>query len=174
MTEPRRRIVDMAADKAADKEVDDVPIRRLAAPTSDDYARALIALVYLARDLLGDAERLASDAAPHIAADNCAEALRHLRSAEHLFLHRTHNREPGSTSQSFERAIHTSEAAVAQIKVFRNYAVLTRSDYEQKQLDHYRGVWRRAARAAKQEAHRVLARLVELFPDAYDDTEGDP
>lgn len=173
MSESHRRRIVETAPAPDDKHT---AIRSFAEPTPDSYQRAIVAQTFLARDLLGDAERHVNNGQepePKIATRQLHEAIVYLRGALAL-LQDYELPQPTSAvapTRALYRAIFSAEATVAHVALYKSYDVTDANELEAKQLDLYRGVWRRSARAAKQEAHRALADLVELFPGAYESEE---
>jgi hypothetical protein len=142
----------------------------MAEPIEDDCAHALIVMVYQARELLSLAEREADvNDHPNAATGglHLETALRHLNGALAMAMEL-----PTQTRQTrayLDRAIRATEATSGHVKLYGLYAAIeSPTTVEAKQVGQLRNIWRRAARSAKQEAHRALHDLTERFPDAYD------
>jgi hypothetical protein len=143
----------------------------MADPLDDDCAHAAIVLVYRARESLSIAERQADIADipdPSIGVTELEGALKQLHGAVELTAH-LEGAKQGRLLLG--RAIRATEAALGQVHLYDLYAVAEPTPLETKQSGHLRGIWRRAAEAARQEAHRALHELTETFPDAYDAEE---
>lgn len=146
-------------------------VAMMADPPDEDRESAIIVAVHTARETLSIVERAADGTAetyfPALlgkieAADSLfrtAEAL-----CEEVSAHRTQR-----ARQLLQRARERAKAAYHHGQTARSYAELTEpSSFEAKQRSKTRAILRRATEAAKQEAHRALTELAEVFPDAYD------
>ena len=142
----------------------------LADPPVEDRKSAIIVSVHDAREYLSFAERSADGGTIYY-----GEVLSKIRSADDLLgtataLCRDVDAEGTETVRELlERAREATKAAFHQGSIARSYGdKQDPSSFERKQADKHRGILRRSAEAAKQETHRALAQLLELFPDAYD------
>lgn len=149
-------------------------IASMADPPDEDRKSAIIVSVHAAREYLSLAERAADSGTIYY-----PEVLSKIRSADDLLgTASALCREVDATATTaarelLERARESAKAAYHQGTIAQSYAAKEEpSAFEEKQADKTRGILRRAAEAARQETHRALAELADLFPDAYDVEEG--
>lgn len=149
-------------------------IAKMADPHPDDQRCAAIVAVHTAREFMSLVERSA-DGTARISS---RELLTKTDHALHL---------AGSAVALCEEidAVNTQKvisilsrcssaiwATHAHCETKRDYdAIPEPSDWERRQATRFGGILRRSAQHAKQELHRALAELAELFPDAYDTEE---
>lgn len=143
----------------------------MAEPVSDDMARALIVTAYQARETLALVARepigdmLDSD-------DVLDEAESYLRAVGAYLLtdvvHDALDDDGIVRLQAMgKRAIRATESARSLCAVARSYPERGGSDFEKKQRKRAERRCEMATEAARQEAHRLLAELAEVFPNAY-------
>lgn len=153
-----------------------VRIATMAEPVPADLEKAMIVTVYQARECLSSAgqQTMASCDGVKLA----EEALAHLR-----FVYEYTNGEYVGWHYRVrllaERAVVATESAIALQKVVMSYTLRlgfdekageerSDADFEEKQLKRADRRWDMAVVAARQETHRLLAELAEVFPNAYD------
>jgi hypothetical protein len=148
-------------------------IARLAEFDSQDTEATILYLAWQAREYLGDAERK-EDQTLAVRQGWCEQSAALLLTAVTLFdrtvpsisQFATHVR----TRDLLCRAHATSVAAVENGKVAASYAgAISRpspTSWEQQHASKTISIFKRAAEAGRQETHRALVELCELFPDA--------
>jgi hypothetical protein len=149
-------------------------IAYMADPVDDDRKSAIVVAVHTARDYLSIAERSADGGTiyyPDVlnkiqGADNALGTAATL--CREVDLDGTKN-----ARELLARAREATKAAYHQGSIARSYAEKKHpSDFEERQAKKTRQILRRSAEAARQETHRALAELLDVFPDAY--TEDEP
>lgn len=141
-------------------------ISRLGGFNRVDYERGVLILVWEAREYLSDAER-SEKPAP------CIEARRLLDAAVVLLAFTTtrHQR----ASDLLQRAASAATAAAENGALAASYALTVAApaapDWDKQRTPKALAIFKRAAETARQEAHRALADLCELFPEAIPETE---
>lgn len=129
--------------------------------------------IYEAREALSEAERRA-DEDPHSATQRLAHALGYMISVGALVEQEQYVRADNSLQELItliERTKCRIDAATAHARLVTYYEDGT-TDFEIEQEKRSRSHARRAAEAAKAEAHRVLSLACDLFPDAYRRDDG--
>lgn len=159
-------------------------IAEMAAPGAVEDQRAIVVSVYHARELLSSVERAILDlkeqlphrslAQPVLLADIEA-AMTNLSFAEWLT-----NGSPlrkateapvvfapgqGSLKSMLQRAHAASLAALGHGRLAESYTLFTADEKMSLKMHSH---WHKATELARQEAHRALALLAEVFPDAYE------
>lgn len=154
-------------------------VAMIAEPGEADLQRTLTTLVYLARDYLSMAERMADDPSSDNFAVNyntAKNAATHVRAARSMMASAQSLTSEVSCSEPtrlqtvgswLQRAIHASDAAGDHIEHYASYNTKRPDQLESSQRDQARKIWRRSTQQARKECHRALAELCELFPDSY-------
>lgn len=151
----------------------------LTEPSDTDRTKALVTATHMSRELLSLAERISDSATSRdftAAQRYIATALTYLQTV--LALLPTHggtdNKCPTTgVRNALLRTVAASEAALGHAKLAESYATMTAeqvSAFEAQQVARTRSHWHRATEAARQEAHRALAGVVDMFPEACDFT----
>jgi hypothetical protein len=145
-------------------------IAEIVEPGLLEFRSAIVTQVYHARDLISLAERRAdlNNDRPDIAAGQLGNALAHLRSARDLMVETDGGPLANRALRLFDRTITAAQAAAGHVDHYRSYANTHETEEERKRLSKLRSIWRRSAKEAKAESHRLLTLLCDLFPDAYD------
>lgn len=145
-------------------------ISRLDEFGSFDRERAILCFVWEARECLGDAERKEETSLAR-RAHWCAEATKMLESV-HSMVQRESSGDahPPAGLLLLARAISASKAAVNNGAIAVSYsesaALATAPDWDKQRAPKAISIFKRAAETARQETHRALADLCDLFPDA--------
>lgn len=173
MKTPRRKVVEMG-DKSK--------IATMAEPTSALAERCLIMLVFHARELLGRAERADEGAALPLRirlrqADvleatcylSCASAL-----VENLRVRPAEDLDGDDIGVSLIHARQAARTAGEQVALYNLYCAASAAGAEAaaQHADKHRGFARRACETAKNETHRILVELLDIYPDAWEVDDG--
>lgn len=145
-------------------------IARLTEFDAFDRRSTIVCLTWLAREYLGEAERKEEVGfAPRIEA--CREAAAAL-DAVYFMLRR--ELIPGATNAErildlADRARMAARAAIENGGIAQRYHVITtrqeHTDWEHQRVSKAISIFKRAAETGRQETHRLLAELCELYPD---------
>lgn len=155
----RRTVVDMTEDPPA--------IKRLADPSPDEQESAIIVAVFQARAMLSEAERIADMSESGFArgiqlcrdGSDCLGAARAML-ADELSASRVRD--------LLDRACHAADTAIEHAQLAHTYASSSdHTDFDDRMTRNVRRHWYRATQLARQDAHRALSDLAELFPEAY-------
>lgn len=150
-------------------------IARMAEPHADDKRCAAIVAVHTAREFMSLVERAADG-------DRLSIGHRELLTKTDQALHLTGSawalceEIDGVKTQKVVELLSRCRSAIwathAHCETKRDYdSILEPTPWEQRQASKFAGILRRSAQHARQELHRALAELAELFPDAYDTEE---
>jgi hypothetical protein len=137
-------------------------------PDDTDRTQALVTAVHMGREMLSLAERIADSASMDFtsALRYLASALTYLRAASEL-LPSSGSNLGGAATRAMLRSIAASEAALGHAKLAQSYGACRLPEaFEVQQAARSRVIWKKATEAARQEAHRALAAVAELYPDA--------
>lgn len=148
-------------------------------PEEQQLRATTVLLAYMAREYLSMAEREAENREPQVARGHAGakaamlaieDAKAVLKSCLAMLRESQPASDPRSISaeQCLERAMHASEATLGHIRLCIDYDVKRPDKTTSDRWEHFRLVWRRSAQHARQESHRALTELCELFPEAYE------
>jgi hypothetical protein len=146
-------------------------IARLTEFDAHDRHATVLYLAWQAREYLGDAERK-EEAGFTARTCWCEEASIALEAARSL-LGRDTDKTALPTYAALDlltRACWAAKAAVANGYIARSYhaatsGAVTPSDWERQRVSKAISIFKRAAETARQETHRALVELCELFPE---------
>jgi hypothetical protein len=143
----------------------------LTEPNDSDRTQALVTSVHMSREVLSLAERIADSSSKEF-----QRGMRYIGTAL-TYLHASCELLPSQQGKITEapvficlqRAIYASEAALGHAKLAESYALAPPTDtFAVQQASRSRVIWRKATEAARQEAHRALAAVAALYPEACD------
>jgi hypothetical protein len=147
-------------------------IAMMATPSQNAYDRTIITLAFEARELLADAEREQADAPIDTTVGWLDDATALLTAAATLAAQRTDD-----DTSAEEQVLRTAAASAATAAAFgklasncarTSFTLRRHQDFGQRQAETNRRYWVKTLGAAKADAHRALAELAELLPDAYE------
>lgn len=159
-------------------------IAQMAEPSANDMARSAIVAAYTAREHLSESERfLTSREDEGLNVFALSEQSQHVHQAASLieaaysmFCEHQRRNQLGTNEDvqlSFHRALRAAMAAKEQGHLAAAYADRVNTstcdpDFAYKQSRAGMMRFRKATESARQDAHRALAELCEVLPDAYD------
>jgi hypothetical protein len=140
------------------------PITKLDGFSRLDRERAILLLVWEAREYLSDAER-GKSTPPRVRIDACGEAHRLLDAALVLT-----SPQMGRVRDWLKRARFAASAAAENGEIAASYALASANakatEWELLRAPKALALFERAAETARGETHRALAELCETFPNA--------
>jgi hypothetical protein len=142
-------------------------------PRPEDVDRSLIVAAYRAREALAMAAREAGNTPTSVqtrkASYHLNEGLVFLRACRVLIADAATGHPVYQALVLTDRAIASVQSAIATGDVTATYwSEPQKTDFEGKQRQRTQRRWQMATEGARQDAHRVLAELAEVYPDAYD------
>lgn len=149
---PRRKVVELPSKPQAPTMAD---------PSQALLERTLLALVWLARELLSDAE-LERTGLGSLRLDSIGEAVSYLQTSSKL----TERLGAPDIGTMLTQATQAAKSAEAQVALHTIY--LAGEDATVHRAEQQRPIARRSCEAAKKEAHRALFALLNTYPDAWE------
>jgi len=147
-------------------------IATMAEPRPEDISRSIVVAAYQAREALARVARIddrASTSAHVLVSEDDLEGALALLQAVCALLDRHRDDRFYAAQTLADRAVASVKSARAAGDVAAGYwstDPLTEFDYKQRQRTQRR--WQMAAEGARQDSHRLLAELAEVYPGAYD------
>jgi len=169
----RVSLVDGSAQPVATAKVRN--IARLTEFDAQDRQSSVLCLVWHAREYLGDAERKEDAIFPVRVrwcedASAALEAARAMMMRENVWEGRSDARSPALAIELLSRACSASTAAIANGQLATAYHAASRMtgplEWDTQRTPKAISIFKRASETARQETHRALVELCELFPDA--------
>lgn len=151
-------------------------IKEMADPLPEHMAESVITSVWMARELLSGVEHVARTGSDNLKVHRNAmqSAEDHLRSSLAFLRGPLDHQEDDGALMTMQSAMACCEAARGHLRTVETYqAIASPTDFDRKQLSHFRKIWMQSTKSAKLETHRALAVLTERYPEAYD-TIGNP
>lgn len=144
-------------------------IARLTGFEPADTQKAILYLAWQAREYLGDAERK-EETTLTIRAYWCAEAASLLEAVRTLLERYSLDPTRQIAIDLVERSLAAAKAAVENGRIAARYYISSKepraSDWDRQHTPKAISIFKRAAETARQETHRALVELCELFPDS--------